>query len=213
MRTLLILSLTLFGSCKKESEPAAWGNQEPSETKSNKSAAARVQPVTKAPKKPAPAPNKAEPRPKPPTEDARLKAEYDALIARLDGEKIRTDYAAVARKFERDATAKIEAVKTLGESGELAAIPWLIRAIDDNDRGVSSWATASLGKLVSSWALKRRDRSIPTSVVIKPLPSGEIDLAPLRWLVGKRLRERGEKSVGHWASMAGYLGLHELRPT
>ena len=138
---------------------------------------------------------------------------YQRLLEALNREEIRRDYAGVVRKLEQgDANERQQAVKTLGATGELAAIPWLIDTIDDSDRMVASWAVASLSKLISGWALARRDRTQPSKVVINPLPDGELDLAPLAWLVESRLGDCNDSGSGHWATMAGYLDLEELQP-
>jgi len=141
-----------------------------------------------------------------------LKRAFDEFMGSLDLLTVTKDYPKAIRKLlSGDPEKQIEAVKTLGETGEPEVIPWLLPFLEADNNGVRIRAGSSLEKLVSSYVLKRRDKSVGEVVVIKALRPGDKDLRPLAWVVLKMFRKPDDGNTrAYAATMARYLGLHEF---
>lgn len=143
-------------------------------------------------------------------DETELKQQYEDFVESLDIHKISTGYPAAVKKLLSGSPQKqVEAVKTLAETGEVEAIPWLIPFLDAGDAHLRIWTGSSLEKLVSASTLKRRDMRHPDRTVIKPLGPKDTDLRPLAWIVLKQFRKPDDGNThAYAATMTRYLGLY-----
>jgi hypothetical protein len=144
--------------------------------------------------------------------EADLKTRYDAFLLGLDYVKVATDYPKVIKDLlSGDSARQVTAVKMLGETGEPAVIPWLVPYLDSEDISLRVWASSSIDKVISTCALKRRDRTQPDRVVLRPLEAGELDLRPFAWVALKMFRKPDDGNTHAYAvSMTRYLEAREF---
>ncbi len=133
----------------------------------------------------------------------------DEFLQSLDPLKFSKDYpSAIQNLLSVNPKKQIIGLKTLSETENPNAIPWIIPFLDSDKINVQVEAGLGLEKLVSSYTLKRRDMNISDKVVIKPLGKDDLDLRPLAWVILKMFRNSGNPSMQCYAaSMAGYLHL------
>lgn len=145
-------------------------------------------------------------------EDETAESRYRSFARALDTDRIARVYAGAVEKLDADDSAsQIQALKTLGATGEIDAIPWIVARLDAKDSDVRIWAGASLQRLVSAHMLRRRDRGRPSEVVIRPLGPDDTDLRPLAWVIDRMLRKPDDGNThAYAATMIGYLDLREF---
>ncbi len=144
-------------------------------------------------------------------DEAVLKKNFDAFMESLDMLTVCKDYPKAVRKLlSGDPEKQIQAVKTLAETGEIEIIPWLLPFLEAENKSLRIWTGASLDKLISSYILKRRDRSMP-GVVIGPLRPNDKDLRPLAWVILKMFRRPDDGNTHAYAiTITRYVGLYEF---
>ncbi len=122
------------------------------------------------------------------------------------------DYPGAVRKLDSpDPKQQIVGIKTLAATDEVPAIPWIVPLIDSKDRNVRIHAGQALNALVASHELKRRDKSQPEKVVIRPPGPGDLDLKPMAWVILKMLRMPDDGNTHSYAAnMIGYLKLGQF---
>lgn len=145
-------------------------------------------------------------------DEAVLKTQFYEFMEKIDPLVISKNYPGAVRKLlSSHPENQRVALKTLAGTGEIEVIPWLLPFLDSEDRGVRIRTGASLDKVISSYVLKRRDRTRLDEILIRPLRTGEKDLRPLAWIVLKMFRKPDDGSThGYATSMTRYLGLHEF---
>lgn len=144
---------------------------------------------------------------------AAARAAYLELAARLDAQAFLAGYPELGRKLVTGTRAEVQdAVRMCGASRDLRAIPLLVRELGRPDRELQVWAGVALGQLVDGHELERRDPACPGEVRLLPRKEGEPDLRGLHWVVEELLCSGEPNLQSHAASMAGYLGLHDLEP-
>ncbi len=144
--------------------------------------------------------------------EAELRKRYEAFLLELDYVKVATDYPKLIKDLlSGDSARQVAAAKVLGETGEPTVIPWLVPFLDSEEASVRIWAGSSIEKVISVWALKRRDLTQPDRVVLRPLASGELDLRPLAWIALKMFRKPDDGSThAYAASVTRYLEAREF---
>jgi hypothetical protein len=151
--------------------------------------------------------------PLPKYNETKMQERCAKFLQSLNPMQVARDYPkAIENLFSFDQTKMNIGLKTLKETNDPNVIPWIILLLDYNDDlerqhpiPVKIQASVTLRDLISSYTLKRRDMSIPTRVVIKPLAKNDLDMRPLAWIVLKMIRKTGDQSTGAW--IAGYLNL------
>lgn len=143
------------------------------------------------------------------------RSEYEKFARSLNLQKFKNGYPAVIRKLNSNCKKEQEvALKTIGQSGEIDAIPLLVNIVLNNqDRSLRIYAALALEEIVSSNELKRRDFKQPGMIVILPRTSKDVDLRPLAWVLGEMLAQPEEANIhSYTATMIGYLGLKQFEP-
>jgi len=145
-------------------------------------------------------------------DEAALKKRYETLLIELDYVKVAADYPKVIKHLLSDDSAKqVTAVKMLGETGEPTVVPWLVPFLDSEDTSLRIWAGSSIDKVIAACALKRRDRTQPDRVVLRPPGVGELDLRPFAWLALKMFRKPDDGNThAYAASITRYLEVREF---
>ena len=144
-----------------------------------------------------------------------LRAQYEDFLCSLRPDRFKQGYPALMQKLKsRDRDERITALRTIGQSGELDAIPLIVPIVlNEKDLSVRIWAGCALKQIVTSHELKRRDHTHPESVVILPRSPGDIDLRPLAWVLREMLAKPDDgNTAANAATMIGYLGLKEFEP-
>ena len=141
-------------------------------------------------------------------DNAKLEKSCDEFIQTLDAIKIAHDYPKVVQNLlSIDAKKRILGLRTLSETQDLNAIPWIIPLLDSDKGDVKIYAGLALEKLVTSYTLQRRDLNHPGKPVLKPLGKNDKDLRPLAWIILKMLKDTNISNQSSAATMAGYLNL------
>ena len=137
------------------------------------------------------------------------RAAWLAFAKSLDTETFAKDYPGAIRDLGSPEPAKVvTALNVLGATEKIAAVPFMVPLLDSADRRVRIYAGSGLERIVSGIELKRRDRTTPGKMVLRPRTGEDPDLTPLRWVVRKMLTSRDTPSYA--ATMAAYIGLPEL---
>jgi hypothetical protein len=141
--------------------------------------------------------------------ETEMEKRCDEFVQSLDLLKIVHDYPQVVQNLLAvNPQRQIIGLKTLSETSDLNAIPWIIIFLDSDGKDVKICAGSVLQKLVSSYTLQRRDMKYPDRIVIKPLNKNDVDLRPLAWIILKMLRNSEDGNLQSCAAvMAGYLNL------
>ncbi len=141
-----------------------------------------------------------------------LRKQYLEFIDTLNYLDVVIDYRkAVEDLLSDNPERQIVAIKTLGETNQPNIIPWMIPFLDSKDSNLRIYAVLSIEKIVSSWALKRRDMLHPEAVVLKPLSNDEFDMRPLAWLILQMFRWPDDGNThAYAATMTRYLELTEF---
>ena len=129
-----------------------------------------------------------------------LKQQYAVFVASLNHRQLAEDYPGAVRKLDSpDPKQQIVGIKTLAATDEVRAIPWIVPLLDSEDRHVRIYAGQSLSAIVAAHELKRRDKTEPGRVVIKPPGPGDVCDGPgwngttaWQYLVGRRCRPPSE---------------------
>lgn len=147
-------------------------------------------------------------------EDVTQEFRYGLFVERLNTGQFALDYPGAVKKLDsNDAKIQVAGLMTLSATGELAAIPFIVRLLDSKDGEVRIHAGLALERLVSEDALKRRDTSQGAKIVIRPLDPKDTDLRPLAWVIVKMLQKPDDGNMhAYAASMIGYLDLKEFEP-
>jgi hypothetical protein len=143
-------------------------------------------------------------------DEAELKMTYTNFIDSLDPIIIVNNYPkAIKNLLSANYENQKLSIRTLKETQEIEIIPWLIPFLDSKDNYVRIEALMAISNLVVYHTLKRRDKNIPESVVIKPMTLNDTDLRPLAWLILQMLRlpESNPNLRSYAATMTGYLNL------
>jgi hypothetical protein len=143
-------------------------------------------------------------------DEAALRITYINFIDSLDPLVVVNNYPnAIKNLLSANYENKKLGVRTLKETQEIEIIPWLIPFLDSQDSYVRIEALMAISNLVVYHTLKRRDKSIPERVVIKPLTLNDTDLRPLAWLILQMLRlpDSNPNLISYAATMTGYLNL------
>jgi len=140
-----------------------------------------------------------------------LKQKYDSFVESLDVERISHDYPKAVQNLDSlDSKTQLAGIKTLGATGEVEVLPWLVPFVDSKEHVVRIYAGLSIFQAVTSHELKRRDMSQPGKVVIKPPGPNDIDLRPVAWVILKMFRTSDPNMRSYAANMVGYLSLCEF---
>ncbi len=147
-------------------------------------------------------------------DEADLKKRYEAFLLDLDYVKVAADYPkAVKDLLSANSARQIAAVQMLGDTGDPAVIPWLVPLLDSEEASLRIWAGSSIDKVISACALKRRDRTQPDRVVLRPPGPAELDLRPLSWIALKMFNQPDDGSThAYAASITRYLEAREFEP-
>ena len=145
-------------------------------------------------------------------DEADLKKRYEAFLLELDYVKVATDYPkAVKDLLSGNSARQVAAVQILGDTGEVAVIPWLVPLLDSEDPSLRIWAGGSLDKVISACALKRRDRTQPDRIALRPPGPGELDLRPLAWIALRMFHQPDDGNThAYAASITRYLEAREF---
>ena len=140
-----------------------------------------------------------------------LKGQYDAFVESLNHRQMAEDYPGAVRNLDSpDPKNQIVGIKTLAATDDVRAIPWIAPFLDSKDRQVRIYAGQALSAVVASHELKRRDKTRPERVVIKPPGPGDVNLRPMAWVILKMLKMPDDGNThAYAANMIGYLGLSE----
>ena len=143
-------------------------------------------------------------------DEAELKITYTNFIDSLDPVIFFSNYPkAIKNLLSANYENKKLGIRTLKETQEIEIIPWLIPFLDSKDNYVRIEAMIAISNMVVYHTLKRRDKSIPERVVIKPITLNDTDLRPLAWLILQMLRlpDNNPNLLSYAATMTGYLNL------
>jgi hypothetical protein len=145
-------------------------------------------------------------------DEADLKRRYEAFLLELDYVKVATDYPkAVKDLLSANSARQVAAVQMLGDTSEVAVIPWLVPLLDSEDSSLRIWAGSSIEEVISACALKRRDRTQLDRVVLRPPGPGELDLRPLAWIALRMFHKPDDGNThAYAASITRYLEAREF---
>lgn len=141
----------------------------------------------------------ADQRPTPPKHDeTKLKADFDAWVSSIDSVALVEAYPqAVKDLLSSDKPRQLTAIKLLGHTDDIRAIPWLLLTLDLKDPELRAWSGASLVADVSGVVHR-----IPAEK-----PARIRDLQPIAWLVLKMFRSPDDGNTrSHAARLAEILG-------
>jgi len=145
-------------------------------------------------------------------DDLSLKKRYDAFLPELDYVKVATNYPEVIKDLlSGDPPRQITALTALGESGDPAVVPWLVPFLDSEDASLRIWAGSSIDKVISTYVLKRQNRTQAGRVVLRPWGAGELDLRPFAWIALRMFRKPDDGNThAYAASITRYLEAREF---
>jgi hypothetical protein len=145
-------------------------------------------------------------------DEAELKRRYEAFLLELDYVKVATDYPkAVKDLLSANSARQVAAVQLLGDTADPAVIPWLVPLLDAEDASLRIWAGSSIDKVISACVLKRRDRTQPDRIVLRPPGPGELDLRPCAWIALKMFHKPDDGNThAYAASITRYLEAKEF---
>ena len=134
------------------------------------------------------------------------RAAYDAMVIALRPETARRGYPeAIARLEAADPALVVAGLRTLAETEDAAAIPWLVESQQGSEGTVRVWAGASLQKLVV--AIERRHRNPAETQRRVP------DLRPLAYVVDRMLKQPDDGNTHAYAAeLVAALGLRRFEP-
>ncbi len=144
-----------------------------------------------------------------------LQACYEDFVSSLNPQRFKEGYPALIKKLaSEDGRERAIALRAIGQSGEIDAIPLLVPLVlNARDRHTRIDAGSALDKIVSSNELKRRDPQKPSDIVLLPRSDGDVDLRPLAWVLRKMLEKPDDGNTHAYAAvMIGYLDLKQFEP-
>jgi hypothetical protein len=143
-----------------------------------------------------------------------LQQYYQQFLASLDIMKVGRDYTGAIRNLLSGIPARQEqGLSTLGASGQIEAIAWIVPLLDASDHNVRGSAGAYLEKLVTGLAYSQRDNLFdPRSEAIRRHDK-KYDFRPLAWVLLRMIRRPDDGNThAYAATMVGYIGLREFTP-
>ncbi len=140
-----------------------------------------------------------------------LKSNLDNFIAKIDSLSLARKYPEIAKKILSNQTDQQEvALRMLGESQEVIALPWIILLLDSDDKDIKVEAGLAVKNIVSSITLKRRDMNYPQYILLKPSQETDIDLRPIAWIALKLLRADEPSLIAYGITITRYLNLYKF---
>ncbi len=135
-------------------------------------------------------------------DEAALLATFNDWIASIDSVALAAAYPqSIKDLLTVDKQKKLTAIRILGETSDIRAIPWLLPYLDGQDSEIRIYAGSSVQKIASSIVYRNQD---DRSNRIK-------ELKPIAWLVLKMLRAPDDGSTrSYGAQMAALLGLTDF---
>ena len=129
-------------------------------------------------------------RSKPPKYDEHeMRRRYEACLPALDFVSLASEQPKLIQDLmSGNPEWQRAAVKTLGESRDLRAVPWMVWLLDSEERILQTMTGVSIYRVISSFPVEQPEDSRPDAAAARSPVNPKTDIRPFAWVVLKMIR-------------------------